>query len=345
MYSSLGFRSAHEPVPDSLLMREVQDGRLGAFRRIYRRHYSAVSAYAIHCADGPVGAYLLACRAFAELLQRILEGEPHLERRLAGCLRLQLLSSVRIAAVSRCAGDSEQVSPRFRQWVAQGARWSMEDNLHLALAWENLPADTRCLLWHTMADRDNPDLVSAVTGVPSRLIDDTRIEGLNRLRQIRVSLYLDRLERPDCRAAVEELMAQLPALRLGDALRHAGVCAACREVFNDVIHLDTRLEKQLPSQLLGWWPGSEYLNVKSSIHGPVTDPPFLDHTMRTTLSATRPRGSSRGRGAVGGGLRSALVIAAFVVGVAAGYASYSASAAQDAEYDAPAHPWHTASPR
>ncbi|WP_434596408.1 hypothetical protein [Streptomyces sp. A5-4] len=232
---------------DTGLIREVGEGHLDSFRHLYRRHYPAVRAYAVGCMQTSYDAYELTCHTFSELPQRALTGEPFVERRYPGCLRLQLLESARIAAVARCADDDERASPQFHRWVVQGSRWSMEESGRPAVAWDALPRDKRCLLWHAVAEQEEPALVSQVTGAPAGSIERAREAALGTLRQIRANLSLERLRRPDCRGAVEQLMARYPAAPARqEPFEHAGVCTECAELFSDVIHLETRLAAQLP---------------------------------------------------------------------------------------------------
>ncbi|HET6860268.1 MAG TPA: hypothetical protein VFH94_24640 [Streptomyces sp.] len=332
--------SAAAPGSDAGLLRKVGEGHLDSFRHLYRRHYPAVRAYAVGCMQTSYDAYELTCHTFSELLQRALAGESFAERRFPGCLRLQLLESARIAAVTRCADDDEGASPQFRRWVVQGARWPMEESGQLAVAWDVLPRDKRCLLWHTVAEQEDAAPVSQVTGAPALSIERARETALGALRQIRANLYLERLQRRDCRDAVEQLMAHYPAPPAHpEPLDHAGACTECAEVFSDVIHLETRLAAQLPRQVLGWWPGDAYLNMKSAITAPLNDPPFLARAVRQAGSAAASRGSSRSHrnSRAQGGLRSktALALLSFVAGAAAGYAAIPALDDRDSGWVVP----------
>jgi hypothetical protein len=335
MRSPAGFRSVQVPVPDGTLIRAIRDGRSEAFRDIYRRHYPAVNAYASQCVQSPLDAYDLTCQAFADLLQRIWSGESCVERRFPGCLRLALLTSVRCAAVVKSSRDSGAASPRFRQWVAQGARWPMEDNGQLGLAWENLPRTMRCLLWHTTPDLDDLDLVSLITGIASEAIAGARADAMNALRRTRADLYLERLGPSECREAVGQLMSEPSFSGSRRALRHAGVCAGCRELFNDVIHSDARLRTRLPWQLLGWWPGAAHLDAKAAIPVPEADPPFLSRTTLPARATTRPQRSARKRGPLSARPRTALAVTAFAIGLAVGYTSYPVAVPDQVVYEVP----------
>ncbi|MGQ4389360.1 hypothetical protein [Streptomyces sp. SAS_270] len=267
-------------------MQDIREGDLNAFRVVYRRHYPAAYAYAARCMRTSLEAQQIANDGFADLLLLIQSEGNTLERRFAGCLRLRLLDIVRCMAVKRCADEPGTGSLQFRAWVKAGARWPMEESGQLTIAWERLPRHMRSLLWHGISEQEKPDFISTVTGIPSRLVGDAQNDALNEFRRMRAELYLERLQLRDCRNAVAQLMDNYPSKVLDpDSLKHGSICAACRAVYGDLIHLDTRLVAQMPKQLLGWWPAGGYFAVKSATPAPLVDPPFLTRTIQRERSA------------------------------------------------------------
>jgi hypothetical protein len=158
---------------------------------------------------GPLHAQEVTSRVFAQLLQRLVSGESFVERRHPGCLRPQLLGNVRTTAITSWHRDRDALSPDFRAWVATGSRWPWGEDGQLALAYERLPATTQCLLWHSMVERDDPALTARITGLDRKAVPAGCDQAIRALRQARTDLYLERLERPDCREVI-----QLLALRL-----------------------------------------------------------------------------------------------------------------------------------
>ncbi|MFD7026611.1 RNA polymerase sigma factor [Streptomyces sp. NPDC059917] len=272
---------------DAELATQVRHGRCDSFRLLYRRHYPAVHGYASTCSRTPLDAFELTSQAFTQLLHRMVSGDVTTDR-LTGCIRLQLLDLVRTIGVQRCVRDPGGFAPQFRQWVGNGANWSLDEGGQLAHAWQRIPHEARCLLWHTLVERDAPLAVSRFAGTSTDEIDRARVGALAAVRSGRAALYLSQISlSDDCRRAVQELMAHPddPA-----SLHHCYSCPDCFNVYQDVIHADTRLESQLPLALLGWWPVLDYLNLRAAIPVPLTDPPFLERAVRQAERAVgRPR--------------------------------------------------------
>ncbi|GGP85721.1 hypothetical protein [Streptomyces melanogenes] len=274
--------SATARAPDDILMSRVRAGHPAEFRPLYHRHYPAVFAYALTCARTSLDAYELTLQAFTETLQRLIGGERPKDQ-LAGSLRLQLMDCLRTIAVRKCARDGEGFSSRFREWVADGAPWPLQEREQFTLAWEKSSRETRCLLWHTVLDRDEPLLASRITGIAQPSIEDTRASTLSSLRYGRMALYLGRMDiLPECREAIQTLAVQpnYPA-----PLHHAYACESCYEAYQDIAHLDARLEAHLPGHLLGWWPALEYPVLKASVTSPPSDPPFLERAIQQARTA------------------------------------------------------------
>lgn len=304
-------------VSDAALIAQVMRGRTDSFRLIYRRHYPAVHSYALTCTRTPLDALELTSHAFVQVLQGMISGELHPDS-MNGALRLRLLELVRSAAIQSCVRDGEGFSPQFRQWVATGAAWTLDDVGHLVVGWKNAPREAQCLLWHVLVERDTPVSVSRLTGIPDERINTARIGALAAVRYGRATPYLAQMDLPEeCRAAIERLLTQPQD---SSALQHCYACPDCFEVYQDLAHVERRLEAQLPLALLGWWPVLEYLNLKATIPVPLTDPPFLDRAVRqaSELSgAPAAKGSLRGLAAVLSP-RPLLAAATFIVGAGLG---------------------------
>jgi hypothetical protein len=271
----LGLRPPQQPLSDAALIIAVRNGQTELFRHLYRRHYAAVQAYAAQCVTGPLHAQEVTSGAFEYLLQRIVSGESFVERRHPGCLRPQLLGNVRTAAINRWHREHDTLSPDFRAWVAAGSRWPWGEDGQLALAYERLPATTQCLLWHSVVERDDPATMARITGLNLHAIPAARDQAISALRQARTDLYLERLQRPDCRDVIKRLTLQPEVPPVEEITDHLRVCPACASFYKDVSRLDEQLEAQLPARMLGWWTGRQYLRAKAAIPVPLGDPPFL----------------------------------------------------------------------
>ncbi|MGW6908042.1 RNA polymerase sigma factor [Streptomyces sp. NPDC054940] len=257
------------------LMLSVRKGEVDSFRQLYRRHYAAVQAYAFQCMAGPLHAQDVTARVFAGLLQQTLAGESLVERRYPGCLRPHLLGNVRTTAVMRWHQEPEALSTEFREWVAAGSRWPWGEDGQLALAFERLPASTQRLLWHSVVERDAPALTARITGLAPHAVPAACDEARGALRQARMDLYLDRLERQGCRDAIRRLAARPETPPDAELTDHLGFCPSCWGVYKDLARLDKQVETQLPVRMLGWWTGEPYLRAKAAIPVPMGEPPFL----------------------------------------------------------------------
>ncbi|TXS43372.1 hypothetical protein EAO75_32145 [Streptomyces sp. uw30] len=307
----LGPRPRQQQLADAALMLGARKGQLEFFRLLYRRHYSAVQAYASQCVAGPLAAQEVTSRVFEVLLQRMQAGEAFVERRHAGILRVQLLGHVRTTAIAYWHHEPESLRPDFRSWVEAGARWPWGEDGQLGVAFERLPSRTQCLLWHSLVEQDAPALTARITGLPSHAVRSSSDDARRALRQARTDLYLERLELPDCRDAIQRLAARQGAPPATNDAAHLLACAACMSVYEDLTQLDAQLEAQLPARLLGWWTGREYLRAKAAIPIPLDDPPFLARLLRQppTDTSTEPtrarRAAPRTKRARGTGRRRA----------------------------------------
>jgi len=335
MHLVLGSRPRQQPLSDAALIHAVRKGRVELFRHLYRRHYAAVQAYASQCMPGPLHAHEVTSQVFAQLLQRMVSGEGFVGQRHPGCLRPQLLGNVRTTAITSWHRQRDALSPDFRAWVEAGGRWPWGEDGQLALAFQRLPATTQCLLWHSVVDRDDPASTARITGLARHAVQDRCDQARSALRQARTDLYLERLERQDCRGAIKRLALRPEALPTGEVADHLRVCPACLGVYKDVSQLDGQLEAQLPVRLLGWWTGQDYLRAKAAIPVPLDDPPFLTRLMERARvevpaqpsrvcrapSATAPRHRAKSGAASPRVLRrsrAAVAVIGFLAGVGVG---------------------------
>ncbi|TJZ49447.1 sigma-70 family RNA polymerase sigma factor [Streptomyces piniterrae] len=298
---------------DAALIQAVRNGRAELFGHVYRRHYAAVQAYASQCMPDPLHAHELTSYVFTQLLQRMLAGEPFVGLRHLGCLRRQLLDSVRATAIRR--REYAPLSPAFRDWVEGGCQWPWDEDVQLGIAFPRLPTATQCLLWHCVVDRDDLALTARITGLSRNAVQGKCRQAKGMLRQARTDLYLERLGRQNCAEVIKQLALRPEAPPAQEITAHLRDCPACLGVYKDLTRLDSRMEAQLPVRLLGWWPGESYLSAKATIPVPLDDPPFLARLMERGRSRTaaQPPGARRGMAATtAGGRRSCGVVPSHV---------------------------------
>jgi hypothetical protein len=258
----------------------VRLGRTGLFRHIYQRHHAAVYAYALTCVPSPVYAFELSSQVFADLLQTTLSEQSPTRRRHSDCLRIQLLQAVRNAAVARSRHDQGLLAPGFRSWLETGAAWSLDDDGQLVLAYEHLTGADQCLVWHGVVERDDPESMSRITGLPAETVQDRSGAAVQALRRARTELYRMWVARTDCLTFVTAVGPRPGEKPNPESTEHLADCPACRAFHDDLIRIDSRVTAQLPSRLLGWWPMKEYRRTKETIQVPVMDPPFLARALQ-----------------------------------------------------------------
>lgn len=262
---------------------------MGHFRELYHRHYAAVHAYAAACMPAPLDTQELTGHAFDQLLQQLVSPNASVVPRDDDSARRELLDHVRTGAIGRSYRAAEALSPGFLAWTAAGAAWPLGEDGRLADAFLRLPSAARCLLWHLVVERDGPEATALISGVPRRLLPGSCEQARSMLRQARTDLYLERLDRQECREAVARLGLSAAAPPGEGVAAHFRRCPTCRAVYEDIADLDTRLRERLPARLLGWWPGETYLKAKASVTVPPLDPPFLQQQLtRSTACATSP---------------------------------------------------------
>ncbi|NUK74127.1 hypothetical protein HRW23_19315 [Streptomyces lunaelactis] len=144
-----------------------------------------------------------------------------------------------------------------------------------------------------MVDRDDPASTARITGLALHAVRAGCEQARSALRQARTDLYLERLERQDCREVIKRLSQRPEAPPTTEEVAdHLRVCPACMGVYKS--RLDGQLEAQLPVRLLGWWTGQDYLRAKAAIPVPLDDPPFLTKLMEQARGETpAPRSRMR----------------------------------------------------
>ncbi|MFF6981339.1 hypothetical protein ACFZAV_27425 [Streptomyces sp. NPDC008343] len=269
--TALASRTRTRPRGDAEVLRAVRGGQGRLFEVIRRRHWAAAVAYALTCTPSSDLATDLASSAFAGLRDRVVSPVPLEQGRHSGCVRLQLLESVRLAAVTRALRSPHSFLPEFTRWIRGGSMWPMLDDGQLALAYEQLPPMAQCLLWHLLAEGDHEHDIAAISGLSG---DDLTL-GLQRadsmLRQVRIDLYCERLENADCLQYLQ-FVTGVPHASLDPAVAdHLGNCPRCFALYEDLVDLDARASRHLPLRLLGWWPVHEYQSNKRHPRSPSFD--------------------------------------------------------------------------
>ncbi|MFF8018623.1 hypothetical protein [Streptomyces sp. NPDC007929] len=293
--TAIASRTRTESRGDAELLRAVRAGQGPLFEVIHRRHGDAALAYALTCTPSVPVAKDLVASAFGYLRDQIVSPVPLEHGRHSGCVRLRLLESVRLAAVTRALRSPHSFLPEFTRWIRGGSMWPMLDDGQLALAYEQLPPMAQCLLWHGLAEGDDDSDIAAISG----LYGDELARGLQRanltLRQVRIDLYCERMENADCLQYLQSV-TDFPGAPLDPAVAdHLGNCPRCFALYEDLVDLDARASRHLPLRLLGWWPVHEYQANKRQLRGPSFTLPKRPRRRAASTAGTSPAGAPAAR--------------------------------------------------
>ncbi|MEW2811118.1 hypothetical protein AB0929_29125 [Streptomyces massasporeus] len=293
--TAIASRTRAEGRGDAEVLRAVRGGQGPLFEVIHRRHGDAALAYALTCTPSVQVAKDLVSSAFGCLRDQIASPVPLEQGRHSGCVRLQLLEAVRLAAVTRALRSPHSFLPEFTRWIRGGSMWPMLDDGQLALAYEQLPPLAQCLLWHALAEGDDDSDISAISGLSGGEL----ARGLQRanlaLRQVRIDLYCERMENADCLQYLQSV-TDFPGTSLDPAVAdHLGNCPRCFALYEDLVDLDARASRHLPLRLLGWWPVQEYQANKRQFRSPSFDFRKRPRRGAAPVAATSATGGARHR--------------------------------------------------
>lgn len=289
---------------DMAALRAVREGRTAVFREVYERHQASVRAYALTCTTSPALAAKLVSEAFAKLGERVASPHPLDRGRHAGCVRLQLLESTRLAAVADALRHPHAFSSGFMAWIASGSVWPMHDDGQLQVAYEGLTPLEQCLLWHALVERDDMTALAGVTGLTGRDLRARLATADRGLRRSRMELYLERVDSEDCIKILSEGAGLPYATPSPEVTAHLAACPRCRALYEDLVRLDARAARHLPLRLLGWWPAEEYRRNKEAA-APAA-PRERERPVRTA-PVPRPAGTGRRRHREAGPVRKAVM--------------------------------------
>ncbi|MFE0188043.1 hypothetical protein [Streptomyces sp. NPDC058989] len=273
--------SSWDVTSDLTVLDAVQRGQSGAFRLIEERHHPAVHAYASGCVWGAEEVEGLTTRAFGTALQARLAGGPTFGAHQLGCMRRELLNGVRNAAIARARHARSVLTPEFRSWMEKGGAWPLEEGAQLAMAFEYLPQLSQLLLWHGLVERDEPSLIARISGVPEPDIHGSTRRAKESLRAIRAELHTRCMGSRECCEAMPWLGTRTEGASVSGTTEHGSGCPWCREVYEDLTDLDSRLALYLPAWQLGWWPGPSYLRIKAVPEPPAGGPRAYRRLART----------------------------------------------------------------
>ncbi|HET6357959.1 sigma-70 family RNA polymerase sigma factor [Streptomyces sp.] len=317
---------------DAELTAEIKELRSDApVDELYRRHRSAVLAYALTCCHDPHTAEDLVSEAFARTLQAVRAGSGP-----AAAWRPYLLTVVRRIATD-WAGTARrtELSPDFEEWLAslpgtpeaesgEERVLRLEDNNLVLRAFRSLPERWQIVLWHTAVEEEPASTVGALLGMGASGVGSLASRAREGLREAYLAAHVANASDTDeCRRYSSLLSAAVR--RAGrrpnkDLERHLADCVRCRRALTELTCLNERLGSLLPTAVL-LWGGSAYMTARvteaaASAGGAAITPGAPDGAGYLDGGTTwwaRAKGATFGSGAVAGSVVAAIGIALLVL--------------------------------
>ncbi|MEU3888857.1 RICIN domain-containing protein [Streptomyces sp. NPDC029041] len=219
------------------------------------RHYQPVHDYAVIClASSAQVAAMVTGTAFHRTLNRLAFGES------AVALRPALLVTVRDTIREWSADDRITAVLPALQKPAGGrglrAATSMTpENRTLAeRAFQALPADSRCLLWHAEVEADPLSVPAGLLGIDADIAAAALEQAREAFRRGCVQAHRELAPTHDCR--FYNRLLDVPIRRGGallpDVQQHLDECRYCRNAAEQLSHFEGPLGPLIAEAVLGW---------------------------------------------------------------------------------------------
>ncbi|MER5836380.1 RICIN domain-containing protein [Streptomyces sp. NPDC002130] len=219
------------------------------------RHYQSAHDYAVIClASSAQVAAMVTGTAFHRTLNRLAFGES------AVALRPALLVTVRDTIREWSADDRISAVLPALQKPAGGrglrAATSMTpENRTLAeRAFQALPADSRCLLWHVEVEADPLSVPAGLLGMDTDIAAAALEQARDTFRRGCVQAHRELAPTHDCR--FYNRLLDVPIRRGGallpDVQQHLDECRYCRNAAEQLSHFEGPLGPLIAEAVLGW---------------------------------------------------------------------------------------------
>ncbi|WP_169314241.1 sigma-70 family RNA polymerase sigma factor [Streptomyces piniterrae] len=252
------------PPSDAELIAEIRKSESDApVDELYRRHRSAVLAYArAYCRDLHT-AEDLTSEAFVRTLQAVRTGGGP-----EAAWRPYLLTIVRRTAAD-WAGTARrtELSPDFEQWLAhvpdtpetesgEERMLRLEENSLILRAFRSLPERWQTVLWHTAVEEEQLSKVGVLLGMSASAVGSLASRAREGLREAYLAVHAENgSDSDECRHYSSLLGAAVR--RVGrrtnkDLEGHLAACERCRTALAELTRLNERLPSALPAGVLLW---------------------------------------------------------------------------------------------
>jgi RNA polymerase sigma factor (sigma-70 family) len=228
---------------------------------LYRRHRSAVLAYAYTCCRDAHTAEELTSEAFARTMEAVRSG-----RGPDTAWRQYLLAVVRHTAAewARAARHTE-LFPDFEKWLANAPdtpeaesseerMLRLEDSSLVLRAFRSLPERWQTVLWHTTVEREPAKAVGKLIGLSASGVASLAARAREGLREAYLAAHAEDESGTDaCRyysAMLGAVVRRAVRRRSKDFDRHLSQCGHCRGALIELTDLNERLGSVLPAGVL-----------------------------------------------------------------------------------------------
>ncbi|MFD9000067.1 ricin-type beta-trefoil lectin domain protein [Streptomyces sp. NPDC059582] len=219
------------------------------------RHWQPVHAYAAIClASSAQIAAMVTGAAFHQVFDRLNLGEP------ATALRPRLLVTVRDTVRHWAEADRTAVVLPELQKPAGGrgmraAKSMTAENRELAQrAFQSLPPDAQCLLWHTEVEAEPVFVPAGLLGLDLDTASAVLEQAQEKFRQGCVRAHRELAPTDECR--FYNRLLDVPMRRGGgllpDVQQHLSECRYCRSAAEQLGHFEGGLGTLLAEAVLGW---------------------------------------------------------------------------------------------
>ncbi|GAA3223806.1 sigma-70 family RNA polymerase sigma factor [Actinocorallia longicatena] len=229
---------------DAELTRLVRVGDDAAAEELYRRHHTAVLAFAGRLCRDPLTAEDLASEAFTRTLRAVRTGASG----PSGGWRPYLYAVARNTAAEWARGERGVVATAEVPDLA-APEDDPPDDLAVA-AYRSLPERWRTVLWHTLIEREKPEDVARLLGTTPGNVNVLAFRAREGLRTAYLAAHVN--AEPGCREFADRLAVAVrrPAVRRPPALRrHLKECEACARADTELRDLNATLRAALPLAL------------------------------------------------------------------------------------------------
>ncbi|MGW6026167.1 RICIN domain-containing protein [Streptomyces sp. NPDC055099] len=219
------------------------------------RHWQATYDYAAIClAAWSSSASMVATASFHQMLEHLAGAEP------GGALRPYLLVTVRETVRGWTVDERiSTVMPELRKPTGgRGMRaatsMTPEKRQLAARSFWDLPADAQCLLWHTAAEAEHISIPAGMSGLSLDLAADALAQAREQFRAGIVRGHRELAPTKECPLynRILDVTIRRGGTLLPDAQHHLSECRHCRDVTDQLVHVDKELGTLLAEAVLGW---------------------------------------------------------------------------------------------